>query len=142
MPDAILVDTKSDLNVYYQGRDDDVGIESAQGCCTLIPPVSLPTQLDYDVNDWVGVFFYLSQQHDIFYSFFVIASYQIYALKNGNPAETCSTALLRWWDAYPNVKSSPPSVTAEEVATLMRDPASGSDFAVVDVRRDDHGVRP
>jgi hypothetical protein len=61
------VDTKSDLTVYYQGHDDGGDPASAQECCAPVPPGSLPTQLDYDVNDWVGkFFFFFSHQQDIF----------------------------------------------------------------------------
>ena len=57
--DALLVDTKSDLSVYYQSSNDGGDAASTQGCCAPIPPGSLPTNLDYDVNDWVGKFFLL-----------------------------------------------------------------------------------
>jgi len=50
-----------------------------------------------------------------------------------------STTSSNWWDAYPEVKSSPPNITAEEVAALIRDPGkTQKDFAIIDVRRDDH----
>jgi arsenite methyltransferase len=49
--------------------------------------------------------------------------------------------LSNWWDAYPTVKSSPSLVTAEEVVALKKDPASSAEFAVIDVRRNDHAVR-
>lgn len=71
----------------------------------------------------------------------IIASYQIYALKNGDPTESPhSAALKNWWDAFPTIKSSPASLTAEEVAILIRGQGSQSDFAVIDVRRNDHAV--
>ncbi|KAF4613837.1 hypothetical protein D9613_008096 [Agrocybe pediades] len=112
----LFVDTKSDLGVYYQSSEDG-GALGTPGCCTPAPPGTKAGKPDYDVNEWV-------------------ASYQIYALKEDGPAEIPSTALLRWWDAYPVVKSSPPSMTAEEVASLIR--SSATDFAVIDVRRNDH----
>jgi arsenite methyltransferase len=71
----------------------------------------------------------------------LIAAYQVYALKDGTPTETPAAALMRWWDAYPTVKSSPPSITPEEVAALMLDPTSAADFVIIDVRRNDHAVR-
>ena len=50
-------------------------------------------------------------------------------------------ALLRWWDAYPTVKSSPPPMTPDDVAALIRDKTkTQSDFAIIDTRRNDHGV--
>lgn len=56
---------------------------------------------------------------------------------------TSPTTLLRWWDAYPTVKASLPFLTADEVASLVRNPSlkSGDKVAVVDVRRNDHDVR-
>jgi len=70
------------------------------------------------------------------------ASYQIYATKAGTPGDKILDVLKNWWDAYPNVKSSPPKVTAEEVASLIRDPTKsrGVDYAIIDVRRNDHAV--
>jgi hypothetical protein len=53
------VDTKSDLSVYYQIPNDCGDAASTHGCCAPVPPGSLPTNLDYDVNDWVGKFFLL-----------------------------------------------------------------------------------
>jgi len=67
------------------------------------------------------------------------ASYQISALKP-IPQAAEVQVLQRWWDAYPTVKSSPPGISAEELATLLQDPTR-SDYAVIDVRRNDHGVR-
>lgn len=71
----------------------------------------------------------------------------IYAVKetatNPSTGTETKTALLRWWDAYPQVKSTPvPQLTAEEVAALIRHSAEVKPFkfAVVDVRRSDHSV--
>jgi hypothetical protein len=51
--------------------------------------------------------------------------------------------LKNWPDAYPKVQSEPDSLTAEEVAALIRDPTKGGkDFTVIDVRRNDHAVKP
>ncbi|KDR83252.1 hypothetical protein GALMADRAFT_221165 [Galerina marginata CBS 339.88] len=109
----LFVDTKSDLDIYYQSPENDAAF-ATPGCCAPAPSSTLPTKPDYDVNDWV-------------------ASYQIYALKDGIPIEPPPpTCLLRWWDAYPAVKSSPPSITAEEVAQLILNPPSRSGFAVID----------
>ncbi|KAF8965866.1 NAD(P)-binding protein [Flammula alnicola] len=122
LSNVLFVDTKNDLSVYYQTTSTD-SQAIVQSCCTPLPagvPVSKPT---YDINEWV-------------------ASYQIFALKDGViPSTNPPTALLRWWDAYPTVKSAPSSVSAEEVVALIRahpDPATPRDFAVVDVRRNDH----
>ncbi|PPQ97275.1 hypothetical protein CVT26_006668 [Gymnopilus dilepis] len=109
----LFVDTKNDLNVYYQGNQE------ASKCCSPNAPGTAPSKPDYDVNEWV-------------------ASYQIYAVKEGMPKTVTSKALSRWWDAYPPTKSSPPSITADELVALIRGPASASTFAVIDVRRDDH----
>ncbi|KAF8813136.1 NAD(P)-binding protein [Phlegmacium glaucopus] len=111
---TLLIDTKSDLGVYYQSPENGGDPATTPGCCTPAPPGSKVGKPDYDVNDWV-------------------ASYQIYALKNENP-----TALKNWWDEFPTIKSSPGSLNAEEVAALIRGQGSQSDFAVIDVRRDDH----
>jgi len=46
--------------------------------------------------------------------------------------------LLQWWDVYPAARSQAPPIPVEELAVLMKDKAS--DFAVIDVRRNDHGV--
>ena len=71
----------------------------------------------------------------------------IYAIKGkdstvGSPPSVPKPALFRWWDAYPTAKSSSfPEVTVEEVAELIRESdGKGTDFAVIDVRRTDHGV--
>ena len=71
-----------------------------------------------------------------------LGSYQIYAMKGIPTSAQTSTSgnvLLRWWDAFPKPISTPASISAEEVATLVR--KGGSDFAVIDVRKDDHAVR-
>jgi hypothetical protein len=73
------------------------------------------------------------------------ASYQIYALKP-KPADQDSKSikspspLLQWWDAYPVAQStSLPTISTEEVADLVLHSAQ-SEYAVIDVRRNDHGV--
>ncbi|KAF8157807.1 S-adenosyl-L-methionine-dependent methyltransferase [Crassisporium funariophilum] len=108
--DVLFVDTKSDLNAYYPQEG---------GCCSVKTSSSLPKKPNYDVNEWV-------------------ASYQVYALKSGAAIGTSSTALLHWWDAYPTVKSTPPLMTDAELAALIRDPEASGEFAVIDVRRNDH----
>jgi len=108
--DILLVDTKNDLSVYYEKR----------GCCD--PPSSNtgpPPKPTYEINEWV-------------------ASYQIYAVKNGTPSENQLAVLRQWWDAYPAAKSSPPSITGEELAALIRNPSVTREFAVIDVRRNEY----
>lgn len=62
-------------------------------------------------------------------------------LESGVPIQDVPSALLRWWDAYPTVKSSPPPMTLDDVAALIRDKTkTKSDFAIIDTRRNDHGV--
>jgi len=72
-------------------------------------------------------------------------AYQIYAMKSWNaaerePVETGSSPLLRWWDAYPTIKSTIPTVTADQLASFIRDETKlpSKDYAVIDVRRNDH----
>src|ERR1700722_2647714 len=83
-------------------------------------------------------------QHNPFF-FALAASYRISAFKPSIKSDTHSTQcaevqpLLRWWDAYPEAKSSPPHISPEEVAALLHDPTR-SDYAVIDVRRNDHSV--
>ncbi|TEB25967.1 arsenite S-adenosylmethyltransferase [Coprinellus micaceus] len=114
--DTLFVDRKSDLNVYWQDRSS-----CCQGTTDLMGRPEWPQ--DFDVNEWTG-------------------SYEIYAVKpaSGEPVTAPPTSLLRWWDAYPTVKASLPFLTAEEVATLVRDPVlkSNDKVAVIDVRRNDH----
>ncbi|KAH9481820.1 Arsenite methyltransferase [Psilocybe cubensis] len=118
--DVLFVDNKSDLSVYYQQSDSNSGCSTTTtGCCTPAPRGSKAQRPSYDVNEWA-------------------ASYQIYAKKEGGPVPNPPTALLRWWDAYPTVKSSPASMTAEEVASLIRGEGDAGEFAVIDVRRNDH----
>ncbi|KNZ77271.1 Arsenite methyltransferase [Termitomyces sp. J132] len=76
----------------------------------------------YDVNAWV-------------------ASYQITAVKNSTSQErgetTLTPVLLRWWDAYPKVKSDPGRIPMEELEILMRESPTNGNLAVIDVRKDD-----
>ncbi|KAF8909647.1 arsenite S-adenosylmethyltransferase [Gymnopilus junonius] len=122
LTNTLFVDTKNDLSVYYQGSRDAASCcaPAASSCCTPAPPA----------------FIAFSQSGTDIYN--LIASYQIYALKDGTPTAEPSKVLSRWWDAYPATQSSPPSITAEELITLKRDPASASDFAIIDVRKGDH----
>ena len=46
--DFLFVDTKNDLNVYYQGNQE------ASKCCLPNAPGTAPSKPDYDVNEWVG----------------------------------------------------------------------------------------
>ncbi|KAH6908311.1 arsenite S-adenosylmethyltransferase [Coprinopsis sp. MPI-PUGE-AT-0042] len=73
----------------------------------------------------------------------LLVSFQVSGLKpNGNSFGTAGleTALKRSWDAYPEVKSTPPPLTNDDVAKMMLEtPADKRDFVVIDVRRNDHG---
>ncbi|TFK30243.1 arsenite S-adenosylmethyltransferase [Coprinopsis marcescibilis] len=117
--DVLFVDKKSDLNAYWEGG-------KAGGCCAgdtsdSAPLVQKP-DIASDINDWLG-------------------SYQIYAIKPKNEQGEVTippTALKRWWDAYPTVKSTPPSLTNDEVVDMIRNPGGEKDFVVIDVRRNDH----
>ncbi|KDQ56966.1 hypothetical protein JAAARDRAFT_131028 [Jaapia argillacea MUCL 33604] len=117
--DPLFVDTKVDLNVYFQ-PESGCGIS----CCAAPPTGVLqrPAMPNFDANEWVG-------------------SYQIYAVK-ASAEQTADVQsvnpLNNWWDAYPRPKSDAPLVTAEEVVEMMKDPVQ-KDFAVIDVRRNDHG---
>ncbi|KAF5316606.1 hypothetical protein D9619_006263 [Psilocybe cf. subviscida] len=134
---VVFVDTKNDLNIYYAapGQPSATTPAGASSCCSPAPTAAqtkpgnsaqIPVKPEYEVNDWV-------------------ASYQIYAIKaSATPAvEIPATVLAQWWDAYPVVKSSPSNATAEEVAELIRQANKQGDakrdFAVIDVRRNDHG---
>lgn len=81
------------------------------------------------------------------------ASYQIYALKPNSTQHDSTRAttiadqpnpLLNWWDAYPKPTStdSLPRISIEDVAAVMRNPDSRAmqDYAIIDVRRNDHAV--
>lgn len=48
--------------------------------------------------------------------------------------------LLRWWDAYPKVQSSPELMSPEELAALVGGAGETGEFVAVDVRRDDYKV--
>ena len=65
------------------------------------------------------------------------ASYQIYAVKNGTPSENQLAVLRQWWDAYPAAKSSPTSITSEE---LIHNPSIVREFAVIDMHQKDYAV--
>ncbi|KAF8999331.1 glycoside hydrolase superfamily [Cyathus striatus] len=78
---------------------------------------------DFDANEWV-------------------ASYQIYALKPGStPTSGAPTAALNnWWDAYPKVQSPQHPLLQKNSCSYRNPSASEKDFAVIDVRRNDHAV--
>ena len=147
--DVLFVDTKGDLNVYYKSGDQQT---SKAGCCStpMVPGTKseIPT---YDINEWVGKYFFFkirvlcSSSLCVLVGLRYLGSYQIYAMKETSTSTQSSTSgnvLLRWWDAFPKAISSPVPISAEEVATLIRKGGTGSsDFAVIDVRRDDHAVR-
>ncbi|PPQ83503.1 hypothetical protein CVT25_006993 [Psilocybe cyanescens] len=111
--DVLCVDNKSDLGVYYGPSEHGGATDKTPNCCPPAPPGSRVERPEYDVNEWAS-------------------SYQIFALKQGSLVSTPPSVLLRWWDAYPTVKSSPSSVTADEVAALIRGQRSAHDFAVID----------
>ncbi|KAF8656406.1 hypothetical protein AX16_002551 [Volvariella volvacea WC 439] len=118
--DALLVDTHKDLNVYYQVSE---GASAPTSCCCGPQKSNFvkPPQPDFDANAWV-------------------AAYDIFAIKSAeDKAEINPVPLLRWWDAYPTVKSSVGFVTSDELASLMRDSSKTRQYAVIDVRRNDHG---
>jgi hypothetical protein len=48
-PDATFVETKSDLNVYFENSQDDVKIP----CCPT-PSRVVAWKPSYDINEWVG----------------------------------------------------------------------------------------
>jgi hypothetical protein len=51
------------------------------------------------------------------------------------------TALKSLWLAYPEAQSSPMIIDTDEVAQLIRDKMKTvADYAVIDVRKNDHGV--
>ena len=146
--DVLFVDTKGNLNIYYQSGDQQ---SSNPGCCsTPIVPGTKSEIPSYDINEWVGkhslnICISCSSSLCDLVGLRYLGSYQIYAMK-GMPTSTQASAsgnvLLRWWDAFPKPISSPASISAEEVATLIRKGSTGSsDFAVIDVRKDDHAVR-
>lgn len=119
--DVLFADTQSNLNIYYEAG---AGTEASNtGCCTT-PSVNIPPS--FDVNIWV-------------------ASYQIYALKDDNPKPSVNlkkeeTALKSLWLAYPKAQSSPKIIHVDEVAQLIRDNTKTvADYAVIDVRKNDHG---
>ncbi|EPQ54352.1 NAD P-binding protein [Gloeophyllum trabeum ATCC 11539] len=120
LQNALFVDSKADINIYTQMESDTAGCTTA-GCCAK--PVSASGRPKFDANAWV-------------------ASYQIYALKPRGQAEPTAkdsptTALQRWWDAFPPPRSDVPEISAEELASLMRQ-GEKREFSVIDVRRDDY----
>ncbi|RDB15985.1 putative arsenite methyltransferase [Hypsizygus marmoreus] len=111
-----LLDTAGFLDARFVETKNDLQA-ICSGCC---PKAPAPATLD--VNS-------------------LVASYQISAVKsNASNAENAPTSpLLRWWDAYPTVKSTPSLISQDELADLVRsETGSQSDFAVIDVRRNDH----
>ncbi|KAG5652217.1 hypothetical protein H0H81_005799 [Sphagnurus paluster] len=101
-------ETKNDLKKICSGVNN--------ACTSSSGPKSI-----FNVNDWV-------------------ASYQITASKSVNVEEGVKqnvpdSVLLRWWDAYPKIKSSPAAISPEYVSKLMKE--SAQDLAVIDVRRYD-----
>ena len=139
--DVVFVDTKGDINVYYQTQP------ASSSCCSPAassgPPKPTP---DFNANEWVGALniHVHTDGIPIIFSHYA-ASYQIYAVKRQladyDPQAGPTAPLLRWWDAYPDSESaSLPSLSAQAVAELVRD-KTRKDFVVIDVRRNDHAVR-
>lgn len=59
-----------------------------------------------------------------------------------NNTNTDTPVAQPWHTAYPTPKSTPPSVSKEEVLTWLREGRQvGRDFVLVDVRRTDREVR-
>ncbi|KAG6908318.1 hypothetical protein DXG01_005294 [Tephrocybe rancida] len=106
--DPTFLETGNDLQAICSGVNGSC-------CCS-----STAAKPKYDVNSWV-------------------ASYQITAIKTDVAPRDARPAsvLLRWWDAYPKVKSTPGLVTIEELEALMLGSPTPGEFAVIDVRRDD-----
>ncbi|KAG5641534.1 hypothetical protein DXG03_004809 [Asterophora parasitica] len=106
--DPQFLETKNDLRKVCSG---------VNGTCGVAPKPK------FDVNTWV-------------------ASYQIIAYKSTEIEDTADSTpvatLLRWWDAYPKVKSCPAVLAPEALANLIRGGSGEHHFAVVDVRRNDH----
>ncbi|KAK2462627.1 hypothetical protein APHAL10511_005360 [Amanita phalloides] len=113
-----FVATEPDLNMHSQN-----GINAQQTSGQLVAVIACSSdgsaKPSYNVNEYV-------------------ASYLIRAVKPGKPvAEKAVNVLRHWWDAYPGVESAPPhQLTPDDVAGLIR--ASGTDYAVIDVRGNDH----
>ncbi|KAG6833283.1 hypothetical protein H0H87_009458 [Tephrocybe sp. NHM501043] len=100
------------------GNDLQAICSGVSGSCCSAKASSKPK---YDVNALVG-------------------SYQITAIKALDASLVeCDPAsvLLRWWDAYPKVKSTPGSISREELASHMLGESKLGQIAVIDVRRDD-----
>ena len=52
--DVLFVDTKGDLNIYYQSGDQQ-NSKATPGCCsTPIVPGTKPEKPSYNINEWVG----------------------------------------------------------------------------------------
>lgn len=104
--DAMLVDTKKDLNLYKDGED----AVSVTPCCsgeTACGPMrpSGRKRLDYDLNEWIGMYLKpydlssssppspASQEgHQLSYSpCETLGAFQIYALKTNEDAKTYPT---------------------------------------------------
>jgi len=122
LQDIVFVETRGDLNIYSQTDSTAATVSKCCGSDASCEP-SQPTP-SFDANEYV-------------------ASYQIYALKAKTTildveSVEAPSAILRWWDAYPAVQSSLVSrISIEDVASLIRN-GSRSDYAIIDVRRNDH----
>jgi hypothetical protein len=64
-------------------------------------------------------------------------------IDNHDQGPGTSSALLRWWDAFPTAIEQVSKISREEVLGLVKDPQKkpGVDYAIIDTRGDDHKVR-
>ncbi|KAG6824624.1 hypothetical protein H0H92_006313 [Tricholoma furcatifolium] len=106
--DSIFSETGNDLQAICSGVSG--------GCCA-----TTQTKPTYNVNEWV-------------------ASCQIIGRKaeQTQGVSPAPSVLLRWWDVYPQVQSSPAQISIEELETFMRGSPAPGKFAVIDVRRNDY----
>ncbi|KXN82354.1 Arsenite methyltransferase [Leucoagaricus sp. SymC.cos] len=114
-----LIDTGKDLTAC-SGPPQERQSAPGEQCCTQ-PPAASAVKSNLNFREYA-------------------ASYQVSASKPCKPASPVSATVLKnWWYGYPEVKSTPTSLAADDVATLIRDPTkSNKDFTVIDVRRNDH----
>ncbi|KAF9225600.1 NAD(P)-binding protein [Gyrodon lividus] len=109
---------------YCEPKNSTRGVtQTSSSCTTAKSTVAAPSDIG-DLNEWAR-------------------TYQIYARKSDGPITAESvpdSALKNWWDAYPTPLSSPDALECDQVADLVRNLDAGAQsFAVVDVRRNDHG---
>jgi len=116
LTEPVFIDTKADLNVYMTEKRSGGGSASASETFN-----NKGSEIDF--NAWA-------------------ASYRIFATRaRSNAVGSPPSPLLRWWDAFPQAKSVAPRISRDEVVNLLRDSSkkSGTDYAIIDVRRDNDG---